>query len=204
MSPSRVQNLTRLLVASTLIGWAAVKCHGQTSRAQQAANAKRVLAWSASKLGVREATGRNDGPEVEAFLKVSGNHKGDPWCGAYQAAGQKANALPLPAGAGGARNWTQPANKRTYYIRGTRGSIDSLKPGHQVTFYYANLGRVGHVGRAVAAGRAIRKGRPVRGWYTNEGNTGTGGGREGAGVHQLYRASTDFYAAANWLYWNPL
>lgn len=177
-----------------------LQVHAQASRAVQATNAKKVLAWSNAHLNVREATGRNDGPEVEAFLRVTGNRKGDPWCGAYQAAGNKACGLPIPAGAGGARNWTLPGNRRTYYIRGQRGSLDSLKPGHQITFYYANLGRVGHVGRLMQPTRSIRRGRPARGWYTNEGNTGTGGGREGAGVKQLFRSSTDFYAAANWLY----
>lgn len=192
------------IAAGIIIVWLllllASQCHAQPTRAVQAANGARTVAWSATQLGVREATGHNDGPEVEAYLRVSGNRRGDAWCGAYQAAGQKACRLPFPAGAGGARNWTQPTSKRTYYIRGTRGSLDSLKPGHQVTFYYANLGRVGHVGRLIAPTRAVRKGRPARGWYTNEGNTGTGGGREGAGVHQLFRPSTEFYAAANWLY----
>lgn len=171
----------------------------QSSRAHQAANASCVLQWSATQLGVREATGNNDGPQVEAYLRVSGNHRGDAWCGAYQAAGQKTCGLPFPAGAGGARNWAKDP-KRTYYVRGLRGSVDSLKPGHQVMFYYSNLGRIGHIGRAVQPGRAVRKGRPARVWYTNEGNTGTGGGREGAGVHLLTRLPTEFYAAANWLY----
>lgn len=158
-----------------------------------------MLEWSTRQLSVRELTGRNDGPQVEAWLKLTGNRKGDPWCGAYQAGGQKACGLPMPKGAGGSYNWfTLPA--RTYYVRGQRGSLDNLKPGHQVGFYYANLGRVGHIGRLVSAGRPIRKGRAVRGWYCNEGNTGTGGGRDGAGVYLLFRTSTEIYAAANWLY----
>lgn len=191
------------IAAGIILVWAflllASRCHAQPTRAVQAANGARTLVWSATQLGVREATGRNDGPEVEAFLRVSGNRKGDPWCGAYQAAGQKACRLPFPAGAGGARNWAKDP-KRTYYVRGLRGSVDSLKPGHQVMFYYVNLGRIGHIGRAVSPTRAVRRGRPARGWYCNEGNTGTGGGREGAGVHLLFRPATEIYAAANWLY----
>jgi hypothetical protein len=165
----------------------------------QAQRGAKVVAWSAKQLGVRELTGRNDGPQVEAWLRLTGNRKGDAWCGAYQAGGQKACGLPYPPGAGGSYNWFKlPA--RTYYVRGLRGSVDSLRAGHQVGFYYANLGRIGHIGRAIMPGRATRKGRPARGWYCNEGNTGVGGGREGAGVHLLFRSATDIHAAANWLY----
>lgn len=166
----------------------------------QAANAKRVLAWHASQLGVRELTGRNDGPEVEAYLKVTGNRKGDSWCGAYQAAGQKACKLPFPAGAGGSYNWFKLTSPRTLYVVGLRGSVDSLKAGYHVGFYYSNLKRIGHIARLVAPGRAVRKGRPARVWYTNEGNTGTGGGREGAGVHLLTRTPSEFHSASDWLY----
>ncbi|UOQ70983.1 hypothetical protein [Hymenobacter cellulosilyticus] len=73
--------------------------------------------------------------------------------------------------------------------------MDLIQPGHQVGFYYANLGRIAYVARTVAPTRK----RGNRGWYCNEGNTGTGGGRDGAGVHVLLRASWEFYATANWL-----
>lgn len=165
----------------------------------QAQRAAKVLAWSAAQLGVREATGRNDGPQIDAWLRLVGSPPRSAWCGAYQGGGQKANGLPMPAGAGGSYNWAKDA-KRTYFLRGVRGSIDSLRPAHQVMFYYPALGRIGHIGRAVTPGRPIRKGRAVRGWYCNEGNTGVGGGRDGAGVHLLFRAATEIHACANWLW----
>lgn len=34
-------------------------------------------------VGVQEATGRNDGPEVEMFLQSVGRKKGDSWCSAF-------------------------------------------------------------------------------------------------------------------------
>jgi hypothetical protein len=137
--------------------------------------------------------------EVEGFLKVTGNRKGEPWCGAFQAANQKACGLPFPAGAGGARNWfTQPA--RTFYVRGLRGSADSARLAYKAGFYYVNLGRIGHIGQIAAIGRGTRRGRPARGFTIRAGNTGTGGGREGAGVHDLFYAATDIYAISNWNY----
>lgn len=36
-----------------------------------------------SYVGVKEATGHNDGKEVEMFLKSVGRRKGDSWCAAY-------------------------------------------------------------------------------------------------------------------------
>lgn len=117
----------------------------------------------------------------------------------YQAANQRACGLPVPKGAAGSYNWFTDA-KRTYYYTGKRGTIDSLKAGHVVGFYYAGLGRIGHIGRAVAPGRTIRKGRPARGWYVNAGNTGAGGGRDGGGVRVVFYPASSISAAANWLY----
>ncbi|WP_216726079.1 hypothetical protein [Hymenobacter siberiensis] len=187
-------------VLLALLGLLTAAAPAPPSRAVQRANAARVLAWSQRQLGVREATGRNDGPMMDAWLRLVGSPRFSPWCGAYQGAGQQASALPMPAGAGAARSWTLPQSARTYYLRGLRGSVDSLQPGHQVTFYYPNLGRIGHVGRALSPTRALLRGRPARGWVVNEGNTGSGGGREGAGVHNITHAASDIYGAANWLY----
>ncbi|MCC3156418.1 hypothetical protein LJ737_04170 [Hymenobacter sp. 15J16-1T3B] len=158
-----------------------------------------MLQWCTSKLYVREATGRNDGPEIDAWNKAAGAAPRSFWCATYQTAGQRACGLPVPAGPAGSYNWFKPGSARTYYIRGQRGAVDSLKAGHLVGFYYANLGRIGHIGRLQAPTRVARRGN-ARGWTTLEGNTGSGGGRNGAGVHVLLRASWEFYAGANWSY----
>jgi hypothetical protein len=39
-----------------------------------------ALATARSQVGVREATGRNDGKQVEAYLRSVGLTKGNPWC----------------------------------------------------------------------------------------------------------------------------
>lgn len=167
-------------------------------RTKQERAAQAVLAWHVHFGYVRELTGNNDGPEIDAWLRLVGSPLRSPWCGATQGQCQHDVKLPMPKLAGAARSWAVPA--RTYYIRGVRGSLDSLKPGHCVMFYYANLGRIGHIGRLVAPQRPIRKGRPARGWLVVAGNTGTGGGRDGAGIHQYFYPASDLYAVANWLY----
>jgi len=148
---------------------------------------------------VRERTGRNDGPEIDAWNRALGVPLGSYWCGSYQAGIQRLCGLPVPNGAAGSYNWFKNAG-RTYYIRDRRGTLDSLRVGHVVGFYYTNLGRIGHIGRAVALGKPLRAGRPPRGYYVNAGNTGSGGGRDGGGVRVVYYPAYSIYAGANWLY----
>ena len=191
---------------ATFFGGLAIFFMASPAPAQVASRARpgqpaAVLKVSASRLHIREKTGHNDGPDVEAAQRAAGARPGvDPWCGCEQFMEQKLAGLPSPAWPAAARNWSLASSPRTYFIRGLRGSLDSLRPGHQVTFYYANLGRVGHVGRLVEASRAVRRGRPARGWVVRAGNTGTGGGRDGAGVHDVWYPSYELYAASNWLY----
>jgi hypothetical protein len=154
----------------------------------QRQNAVCLIHWLESQLAVREH-GYNRGPEVEAYLKVTGNAPGSEWCGACQAAGNVHCGLPIPAGAGGSYNWFKVSNPRTIFLRGTRGSVDDIQPGYKVGFYRPAAGRIGHIGAAIE--------RTRNGFITIEGNTGSG---TRAGVHRLSRSKGEIYAAANWLY----
>ncbi|TPG66052.1 hypothetical protein [Hymenobacter nivis] len=169
------------------------------SRAIQARYGAQLVAWTRTQLYLRELTGNNDAPEIDAWARANGVALRSSWCGLYQWKANKVLGLPTPRGAAGSYNWAlDPV--RTYYLRNRRGTLDSLKVGHRVMFYYSNLGRIGHIGLAVAASRKVRAGRPARGFIINAGNTGRGGGRNGAGVYDLFYASSDIYAAANWNY----
>jgi hypothetical protein len=46
-------------------------------------NAQKHLAIAQTFVGTKEATGENDGTEVEMFLKSVGRKKGDSWCSAF-------------------------------------------------------------------------------------------------------------------------
>ncbi len=158
-----------------------------------------LLASSATRLNVREATGNNDGPAVELVQRLAGARVGiDPWCGCERNYWNILCGRPRPAWPAAAANWSKPADPRTFYMRGVRGSVDSLKVGDTVTFYYTNLGRVGHVGMVVAKGRPLRAGRAPRFLTIRAGNTGSGGGRDGAGVHDSPYAPASIYAGSNW------
>lgn len=188
----------RRLLACAAICLCPYLCWGLPNSVKEREAAERVIAWSNLYLYVREATGNNDGPEIDKWNKALGIPLRSYWCASYQAAGQRENNLPYPAAAGGSYNWFKPTSWRTYYIRGKTGSPDSIRPGHHVGFFYTNLKRIGHMGRVISPTKLDSRGVP-RGWNTNEGNTGSGGGRNGAGVHQLMRAKWEFYAASNWL-----
>lgn len=189
--------LVVLLLALALLV-TCLRVHAQPSRAVQARNGAAIVAWHTAHLNVRELTGNNDGPPIDQWLDLVGSPRRSAWCGATQGACQHDLRLPMPREAGAAKNWAVPA--RTYYVRGVRGSLDSLRAGHRVLFFYSNLGRIGHITVAVAPGRSVRKGRPARGWYTIGGNTGAGGGRDGAGVRTVFYPSDAIYATSNWSY----
>jgi hypothetical protein len=201
MSARAVQTLTRLVVTLGLL-LAIVRCGSAQiapAPAVQLRNANCSLKWSYTQLYVRELTGNNDGKEVEAYLRLTGNRKGDSWCGAFQAAVQRACGLSMPVGAGGSYNWFLDL-RRTYYVRGRRGTIDQIQLGDKVGFFYPNLGRIGHILLVVRESRPVRKGRPARGFILRSGNTGKGGGRNGSGVWDLYFDASIIYSASNWKY----
>lgn len=158
-----------------------------------------LLVASAKRLSVREATGHNDGPEVELVQRLAGARVGiDPWCGCERNYWNLQCGRPCPKWPAAAANWSLSTDKRTFFILGRRGSVDSLKIGDTVTFYCANLGRVGHVGMVVAKGRPLRAGRAPRYLLVRAGNTGIGGGRDGAGDHDVLYQPASIYAGAIW------
>ena len=154
----------------------------------QQANARRILAWEASQLYVREH-GANRGPEVESYQRTTGNAAGSEWCGSFQATGNVRLGLPIPAAAAGARFWFSRYNPRTVFMRGYLGSPELIAPGFRVGFWSPSKHRIGHIGCVES--------RTRNGFITLEGNTGLG---VKAGVHRLTRGKGEIYAGANWSY----
>lgn len=156
------------------------------------------MAWLRARLTVREATGRNDGPDVAALVKAGGGNPAEhpEWCGFTQTACQRAHGLPYPGGGmqGAARAWfTDP--HRTVYLAGRRGTADSIRVGYCLGFDYG--AGIHHIGRAAIVVPPLRKGRPPRGFYSIAGNEGRG---TNAGMHLTYYATPSIAAGANWLY----
>ena len=201
---SRVDNRAAFRIAISILAAALINCLvlvllTTPAQAQVRRGAECLLPTSAARLKVREKTGRNDGPDVELAQRLAGARVGvDPWCGCERYLWNYRCGRPSPKLPAAARNWSRAQDKQTFYIRGQRGVLDSVKITDTVTFFYANLGRVGHVGMVVAAGRPVRAGRGPREYRVRSGNTGSGGGRDGAGVHDVTYSAGSIYAASTW------
>lgn len=140
-----------------------------------------------SQLGVAEATGRNDGPQVEAYQRVTGNRRGDAWCASFVAWCYKQVGVKR-VGNGAAASWF----KQPIYVRNTHGirrfSQLAAKRGNTGSLFYQKLGRIGHIFFI----------DDVRGeWViTVEGNTNNGQSREGDGVYKLRRRIRNIYSVS--------
>jgi hypothetical protein len=149
---------------------------------------ERVVATAQKEVGVKESGPCNCGPKVNIYLAASGNRPGEFWCAAFITWVYKQNGVKPPKYPGAARNYFQPG-QTLLFQRGKLGDIDLGRPGDVVGFYYANLGRIGHIGmvETIGSGAVI----------TIEGNTGEDGGRNGDGVHRKRRMKRSIYALAN-------
>lgn len=145
----------------------------------------RLVAEAAAEyVGVRELTGRNDGPEVEYFLALTGLGRGYAWCGSFAyAAHVEAGVIPKPPPS--AYAWTP-----TWFVGAKQIPMGSIMPGDVVGIYFPSLGRIAHMAIAEE-----RNGHTVT---TIEGNTNDGGSRDGEGVYRRYRKTGTLKAAARW------
>jgi hypothetical protein len=144
-----------------------------------------------SQLGIREATGHNDGKQVETYLAVTKLGKGNPWCAAFLAwCFHEAGVVTINSAY--APNWF-PSSK-TIYTRGNRLNL-KFTPTQADVFglWFNNLHRIAHVG-------FIDQWSSGNGYViTVEGNTNEAGSREGDGVYRKRRLKRTIYKVANWI-----
>ena len=118
----------------------------------QAQSLDSLRAIYSSYVGVRELTHHNDGPEVERFLAHVGLKKGAPWCAAFVSyCLYKAGYTDAPRS-----GWSPdyfPKRQRVWALsqKYTPPHADSTPPYHAQIgdlfgIWYANLGRIAHVG----------------------------------------------------------
>jgi hypothetical protein len=143
-----------------------------------------------SQLGVREATGRNDGPEVEAYLASVGFTKGAPWCAAFT------HWVLLQCQAARVRSAWSPSwfpNSRVILGK-SKGKQDvEVVAGDVFGIYFPARKRIAHVG-------FIHECKSNENYcYTVEGNTNQAGSREGDGVYKKRRLKSQIYKVSRWL-----
>lgn len=149
-----------------------------------------VLESARSYIGVRELTGKNDGIEVEYFLSTVNLGKGFAWCGAFAYAQliECIEVIGKPSSFAWVPSWDQLA-RRVYDNK--IGNWDKVRPADLFLLYYANLGRVGHIGFI----EEVKEGSII----TIEGNTNDAMSREGDGVYRKIRPKRTIYRAVNWI-----
>lgn len=143
-----------------------------------------------SYIGVREATGNNDGIEVEKFLKSTGLGKGYAWCAAF------VNWCFIQCGIKTVKSpaWSPswfPNDKVIY----KRNNTIKRQPqsGDVFGIWFSSKKRVAHVGF-------------IDDWQngsdyaiTVEGNTNTAGSRDGDGVYKKRRLKRQIYVVSSYV-----
>lgn len=138
----------------------------------------KILQIALSQVGVREATGKNDGAAVEAYLTYTGNKKGEPWCASFV------------SWVYGKAGFKQPRTAWSAALFPKNRLINAPLPASIFGIYYPKLKRIAHCGLVAS----VRKH-----WvYTIEGNTNVDGSREGSGVHRKLRHQRSIALYADW------
>jgi len=140
-----------------------------------------------SQIGVREATGHNDGKDVEKYLRSVGLGKGYAWCAAFvRWCYDSANIYTSINGAAASAH--NPKNLVLFHHK----MIKVPQAGDAFTLWYPKLNRIGHTGFYH---------RKVNNtvYESYEGNTNEAGSREGDGVYKKYRSFNATYSISRWI-----
>jgi hypothetical protein len=140
---------------------------------------ERLVSIAQSQIGIREATGHNDGAQVEAFLKVTNLPKGNPWCAAFVSWVFSKAGFMKPRTA-----WSPdlfPLARQTLLPQ----------PADVLGIYSIKLKRIAHAGIVE---------RRQNNWIISvEGNTNTNGSRDGDGVYRKWRHIKNIAKFADWV-----
>lgn len=141
-----------------------------------------------SQIGVREATGHNDGKEVQKYLHSVGLGKGYPWCAAFVTWSHNQVNIPNPESAW-SPNWFK---SNVIYRADWRKNSVTILPGMVFGLYFPEKKRIAHVG--------FIDGEDHNNYYTVEGNTNGAGSREGDGVYRKIRAKKSIYIISDYCF----
>lgn len=139
-----------------------------------------------SQLGVREATGNNDGKEVEMYLRNAGLGKGYAWCAAFVKWCFNQCGITPPINA-----YSPTCHNRNNVVMMYGKYSKEPKGGDVFTIYNLRLKRISHTG-------FFDKKINETFFQTVEGNTNEGGSREGDGVYLRKRSIHSTYSITRW------
>lgn len=141
-----------------------------------------------SQVGVREATGHNDGPEVEKYLKATGLGKGYSWCASFVRWTFDQAGVPTNITA-----YSPTAHNSISIIWFQDKQVDEVAPADVFTLWYLAKNRIAHTGFIDSdGGNGMVE--------TVEGNTNGGGSRDGDGVYKRKRLKRSLYSITRWIH----
>lgn len=141
-----------------------------------------------SQIGVREASGKNDGVRVSLYLASVGLSAGNSWCAAFLYWCYMKTGVKVPK-SGWSPSWFPSGN-----IIWKQGKLLRQKvPGCGDVFgiYFQSKRRVAHVGFVDEWGSSSV--------LTVEGNTNEAGSREGDGVYKKRRWTRQIHVVSQWI-----
>lgn len=152
--------------------------------------------WNLKNIGIREATGNNDGGFINHIQKMCKSPLGSSYCACYVNAGFIDCGVPkehLPWCPAWTPCWEQ--TEYTVFIRGVRGDWEDVQQMDMFLLYYQHLARVGHIG--FIAEINLEKGYII----TYEGNTADPENEwnPGEGVHGKKRKLSQIYKVVNYV-----
>lgn len=149
-----------------------------------------LVDYNRRNIGIREATGHNDGLYVQRFLHHCGLTGNYEWCAAYTLAGHKECKYDYPLNPCRADSWFDI--EHTVYRRGDSKSL--IKEGQVAGYYVKSKGRIGHNGTIVAVNLEENYALVTEGNAKDVGNTL----QPGDGVHLLRRSLNEITATSDW------
>lgn len=147
----------------------------------------KIVAVAESQVGVREKTGKNDGKQVEKYLRSTGLGKGYAWCAAFLTWCHNELNIPNPKSAY-SPDWFK---SNVVYERMRLQDMGFVsKPGQVFGLYFESKRRIAHVGMITGESKFS--------YNTIEGNTNDGGSRDGDGVYKMLRNKRSIYIIADY------
>lgn len=139
-----------------------------------------------SQIGVRELSGKNDGPEVEMYLKTVGLGKGNAWCSAF------VKWCLIQSNVSNTINaWSPTAENKKHIVYKARSFLEEPRPGDVGTLFYPKIKRIGHT-------YFYHKRVNSSVYESVEGNTNDAGSREGDGVYKKIRSFNATHSISRW------
>jgi hypothetical protein len=167
-------------------------CPGQGVEAAGLGARERVLAVAVRLIGVREATGKNDGPVIEAILRSAGASKGDPYCAAfnYWCYSQAGLAALVPRSA-----WSPDWLRKPTWTLARSGLAP--QPADAFGLYFPSKGRIAHTGLIRKWGSSATT--TVEANTSPEAAPGTAADRDGGGIWSKRRLTRQIHSVRNWI-----